>query len=46
MIKLYHEIFGPNFVNNAAFVFTRWSMSKKSIREREEEGVNENLKEQ
>ena len=34
MIKIYNEIFGPNFQNNIAFVFTRWSMSKKAIKNR------------
>ena len=41
MIKLYYEIFGPNFINNVAFVFTRWKMSSFAKLERSTNGESE-----
>jgi hypothetical protein len=41
MIKIYYEIFGPNFINNVAFVFTHWAMSEYAEYERTKNGESE-----
>jgi hypothetical protein len=39
MLKLFHEIFGPEFFNHVAFIFTKWDKKKscKAFRKRTED---------
>lgn len=38
MLINFRKIFGPNFKNNIAFVFTRWETGKKADKKRKFEG--------
>lgn len=44
MLKLFHEIFGQEFLSHVTFIITRWSYRQKDIEDREEEGSTEELK--
>lgn len=40
-IQMFIKIFGNNFLCNTAFVFTKWTQTKKEKRVRERQGVTE-----
>ena len=44
MLMLFHEIFGPNFINHVAFIFTKWSKAKRDVKLRQKNGDTEVLK--
>jgi len=41
MLSLFINIFGKDFINNTAIVFTHWSQDKKAKRKRRDDQVSE-----
>jgi hypothetical protein len=41
MLSLFKDIFGDDFINNTAIVFTHWSQNKRAKRERRNDEVSE-----
>ncbi len=41
MLCLFKDIFGDDFINNTAIVFTHWQQSKRAKRERRDDKVSE-----
>jgi hypothetical protein len=41
MLTDFHEIFGDSFINNIAFIFTKWGYSNKDTNKRQRSGDSE-----
>ena len=44
MLSLFINIFGDEFINNAAIVLTHWQQDKKAKRKRRDDEVSEEIK--
>jgi hypothetical protein len=41
MLLTYQEIFGDQFLDKVAFIFTHWSNNKVSIKDRKKQGITQ-----